>query len=199
MPDQLGRIGLVVVAVLVAAAPSAAAPTTNMLIHPGIGIGKIRLGMTLPQVERVLGKPMLLNRNVDRGFGVRYKEYGWDFVRWRVGLVGPPGKLRVMRVATSVPTQRTREGVGPGSTTVQLARYYKRKAECIERNYNRPDPGAWIVLRGPGSRMTAFWLRRQGQGYDPAKLPIVGEVMVQEAWITPIAGHCRSDWTTWRW
>jgi hypothetical protein len=193
------RLGLILASTLLLAAPSAAAPSMNALVHPGIGIGKVRLGMTLAQVERALGKPMLLNRNLDRGFGIRYKEYGWDWTSWRVGFVGRPGHLRVVRVATSVRTQRTREGIGVGSTTKQLARHYKRRAECIERNYDRPDPGVWIVLRGPGSRMTAFWLVRQGTGYDPAKIPLVGEVMVQQAWITPVAGHCRSDWTTWRW
>jgi hypothetical protein len=44
--------------------------------------------------------------------------------------------------------------------------------------------------------MTAFALYGPGRGYEaPRGNTFVAEVMVQQAWITPISGHCTWDWT----
>jgi hypothetical protein len=44
--------------------------------------------------------------------------------------------------------------------------------------------------------MTAFWLYAPRQDYgEPRQRAFVAEVMIQHAWITPIAGRCTWDWT----
>ena len=67
------------VAAVVAAAAAHGAPQRDALVRPGVGIGKIRLGMTPAQVFRALGRTPLVNRRIDFGFGTRYVEYGWDY------------------------------------------------------------------------------------------------------------------------
>jgi hypothetical protein len=189
-------VSLFSVAAAIGTAPTVSAPTSSLLIRPGIGIGTVRLGMSYAQVRRTLGRPTLVNRRQDRSFGNRYIEYLWGYGDWRVGLFGRPGRERVVRVATGLRRERTREGVGVGSGVRQLARAYRRTAQCIWRSYDVPDAGTWIVLRGPSSRMTAFWLYAPRQDYgEPRQRAFVAEVMIQHAWITPIAGRCTWDWT----
>jgi hypothetical protein len=189
-------VSSLLVVAAVAAAPTASAPSSTAVIRLGVGIGKVRLGMSYSEVRRALGRPQLVNRLQDRGFGNRYVEYLWNYGDWRVGLLGPRGRERVVRVATAVRGERTPQRVGVGSTPRQLARAYRRRAECISRQYNAPDQGTWIVLRGPGSRMTAFALYRPRWDYgEPRPKTFVAEVMVQQAWITPISGRCTWDWT----
>jgi hypothetical protein len=182
------------VAAAVAAAPAATAPSATQVIRPGVAIGKVRLGMSFAQVRRALGRPQLVNRREERGFGRRYVEYLWNYGDWRIGLAGLRGRERVVRIATQRRSERTREGIGVGSTIPQLARRYRNSARCVSTSYDAPDAGTWIVLHGPGSRMTAFWLDGQTVGYGPRKPAIVGEVMVQFAWFRPVA-RCAFDWT----
>jgi hypothetical protein len=196
MPRLVVVVSSLLLGAAVTAAPTASAPSSTRLIRLGVGIGKIRLGMTYAEVRRALGRPQLVNRRQDRGFGNRYIEYLWNYDEWRVGLLGPRGRERVVRVSTALRSERTPERVGVGSTPRQLARAYRRRAECIWRAYNVADQGTWIVLRGPSGRMTAFALYRPTWEYGkPKPKTFVAEVMVQHAWITPISGRCTSDWT----
>jgi hypothetical protein len=195
----MSRLALVLscaaLAAAVSATPTAGSPSSAQVIRLGVGIGPVRLGMSYAEVRRALGRPQIVNRRQNRGFGNRYVEYLWGYGDWRVGLLGRPGRERVVRVATGLRRERTREGVGVGTTAPQLARRYRRTAECISRAYDVPDAGTWIVLRGPGSRMTAFWLFNAERVYNPTSPSFVAEVMIQNAWITPIAGRCTWDWT----
>ena len=194
----VGTVGIAVIAI--AAGAALGSPSSSLVIRPGVSIGKARLGMTLAQVKGVLGRPRLVIRREDRGFGVGYVEYQWADASWRVGFSGRAGQQQAVRIGTSVRSQRTRERVGVGSTTRDLARRYGSRASCVVRDRSRPDPGSWIVLRGPGSSMTAFWLTKaNGNGYEPHVPPMVGEVIVQEAWATGGTAPCSSDWRTWRW
>jgi hypothetical protein len=186
-------------AILGLTAESAAAPAATALIRPGVSIGKVRLGMRFADVRRALGRPMLVNRRQNRGFGRIYVEYAWEYGAWRVGLAGAAGRLRVVRIATSLRGERTREGIGVGSTTLELAQHYRGRADCVTIGYRRPDRGTWLVLRGPGPAMTAFALERAVVRPAPPKRPVVGEVMVQRAWLAGISGSCTGDWTRWRW
>jgi hypothetical protein len=189
-PTLLLAVGL---AAAVAAAPAGGAPSASDLIRRGVGIGPVRLGMRFAEVRRALGPPQLVNRRVNRGFGQRYVEYLWNYGDWRIGLAGQRGRERVVRIATQRRSERTREGVGVGSSVARLARRYGRIAECVSNDYNAPDAGTWIVVRGPGSRMTAFWLDAQTVGYGPRRPAVVGEVMVQYAWFKPVR-RCIGDW-----
>ncbi len=188
------------IALMVAAGSALGSSSSTLVIRPGVSIGKIRLGMTLAQVKGVLGRPRLVSRREERGFGLGYVEYQWGYASWRVGFSGRAGERRAVRIGTTIRSQRTTEGVGVGSTTKDLARHYGRRVSCVDRERLRPDPGSWIVLRGPGSGMTAFWLTKaNGNGYEPHVPPMVGEVIVQQAWATGGTSPCSSDWRTWRW
>jgi hypothetical protein len=98
-----------------------AAPDATALIRPGVGIGKVRLGMTQAQVRRVLGPHTVVNVR-ERRFGLRYLELAYDYSAYTVGFFGAPGKLRVVSVATSLRRERTRNGLGPGTSLRALRR-----------------------------------------------------------------------------
>jgi hypothetical protein len=191
----------VVAAVLIAAvlaAASAAAPQRDALIRPGIGIGEVRLGMSRADVQRVLGAPTLVNRRLKVGFRDDYLELDWDSSAWRVGIRGRPGAWRVVRIGTTTRSERTASGIGTGSTLPVVVRRYP-SATCVHRNYH-PDIGTWVLLpKRPGAAMTALWLIRAKPGYAPRQPPIVGEVLVQERWISGATLRCEPGWRTWRW
>jgi hypothetical protein len=95
----------------------------DALIRPGKGIGKVDLGMTLPQVKRALGRHDTGWRE-SRGLGLQYLELTWDSGPedyFAVGLLGRPGALRVVSVTTTRPAERLR-GIGPGTTVAKLRR-----------------------------------------------------------------------------
>src|SRR5215208_3468204 len=106
-------------ALLVAGTGSAIEST----IYPGVGIGKIKLGMTATQVKKALGVDYLKNKS-ETVAGKRYVEYGWNFSHWTVTF-GQEGKtLRAVQVATDVHDQRTTKGIGYGSTWHKLVHTY---------------------------------------------------------------------------
>jgi hypothetical protein len=103
-------------------ASAGAAPTRDALLRPGIGVGKVRLGMTVAQVRSALGGPgRLVRRHRDR-LGIEYVEYAWGAnVHWAVGFYGQAARARVVLVETTR-RERTRSGVGIGSTERALRR-----------------------------------------------------------------------------
>ena len=114
---------LVVVVAGLAAMQASAAPDANLRIRPGVGIGKLRLGMTEAQVRRALGKPRAV---VQRGgsFGLRRIEYEYGFAEYVVRLAGRSGRLRVVAVGTTLRRERTAKGIGPGSRERDAVRAY---------------------------------------------------------------------------
>jgi hypothetical protein len=106
------RVAAVVVifAVLVVSASA-----TESTIYPGVGIGKIKLGMTKSQVERILGRDHILYAKDGS-----YVAYEWDFATWVVGFQS----RHVVFVSTSVRAQRTPAGIGPDSTAERLVKAY---------------------------------------------------------------------------
>ena len=109
-------------AVLAAAGSAAGATQRTELIRPAVGIGKVRLGMSLTQVRRALGNEFAVNRRIGRGFGKTYVELGWDYSWWRVGFLVQRGRYRVVLVATQHRTERTRGGIGVGTSRRTLLR-----------------------------------------------------------------------------
>jgi hypothetical protein len=182
-------IGLVLAAVVAATAHGA--QERDALVRPGVGIGKIRLGMTPAQVFRALGRTQLVNRRLDYGFGTRYVEYGWDYTSWSVGFTGRPNSLRVSKIATTLRRERTRGGVGVGTTVRALLRVYPN-ARCVGRWYSDPDPGTWVYI-GRRPTITAFNIDYSG----PGSRGHVAEVVVQRDWITRSRGRgCGPNWRT---
>ena len=111
-------------AAVVAAGTSAAAPQSDLVIRPGHGIGKFRLGMSAAEVRRAAGRPTFVVPRA-RTFGLVTVEYqyglGADYI---ATLVGRPGRLRVTRISTIARRERTPKGVGPLSTERALLRAY---------------------------------------------------------------------------
>ena len=112
------------VAAAFGAAGVSAAPQADLLIRPGHGIGKFRLGMSRAEVLGAVGKPRYV---VPRGrtFGLVTVEYQYGpGAEYIATLVGRPGRLRVTRVSTIARRERTPKGVGPFSTERALLRAY---------------------------------------------------------------------------
>jgi hypothetical protein len=112
------------VATAVAAATAAAAPQSDLVIRPGQGIGKFRLGMTRAELLRAVGRPRYV---VPRGrtFGLTTVEYQYGpGAEYLVTLVGRPPRLRVTSVSTVARRERTARGIGPFSSERALLRAY---------------------------------------------------------------------------
>lgn len=116
-------VGLCVVLAAAAAGPVTAGIAHDALIRPGVGIGKIRMDMRFAAVRRVLGKPTAVAERRQLGFGNEYVEYTWGVnPTWRVGVIGRPGEQVLIMAATTLPREKTRSGVGVGSTYTAVQR-----------------------------------------------------------------------------
>lgn len=156
-------IVLVVAAVVVP--PSFAIETTLM---PGVGIGKVKLGMTLAQVKKALGPPQTVNKRAQLPGRHGYIEYGWDFSTLWVGFVNTKGVLHAVLVGTDLRSQGTLKGVGIGTVRETLRRKLPVVA-CGPKNWQL-GAGAYVraaeekgsvdyCLFGPADgRVTAFHL-----------------------------------------
>jgi hypothetical protein len=140
------------------------ASATESTIYPGVGIGKVKLGMTLTQVKSALGTPQTVNARKQLSGGRGFIEYGWNFSTIWVGFVNTKGVLRAVLVGTDAVAQRTRSGVGVGT---HIARVKKLRARCyvgtewLTHPYFDPEQrlGSHCVLPGAGGRSTVFVLK----------------------------------------
>jgi len=184
----LKRLGVVFVAALALAAPASGTEST---IYPGVGIGKVKLGMTKAQVERALGKPDLVNAREGA-----YTEYAWAFATWTVGFIHG----RAVQVATTLASQRTPDRVGPGSTWQQLARAYPRGI-CTQNNSTTTGGLVELLVPHKGGTQTIYYVR-QAKGFGNDNAWHVAEVHVRTSWMplpefqTTWNSHCSSDWQT---
>ena len=179
---------------VLAAGSAQGAAERDALVRPGVGIGRVRLGMTKAEVVRALGRPQLVNRRLERGFSSRYVEYAWDYTRWTVGFAGRGDDLRVTKVATTLRAQRTPRRIGVGSRVREILRAYPNAA-CVGRWYSDPDPGTWVVI-GRRPHVTAFNILYNSSD-EPTRPGRVAEVVVQTDWITPSRGRgCGPGWRT---
>jgi hypothetical protein len=95
----------------------------DLRILPGRSIGKLRLGMTEAEVRRAMGNPRFVVRR--RGaFGLRTVEYQYGLAEYTVRLLGRAGRLRAVRVGTTLVRERTPRGVGAGSLERTVLRAY---------------------------------------------------------------------------
>jgi hypothetical protein len=127
---------------------AAAASATKSTIYPGVGIGKVTLGMTRAQVERALGKDYLVNERRQS-----FLELGWNFGSWTVAFE----KGRVVLVSTTLRAQRTSVGAGPGAPWLKVVHAYPG-GRCTFRFVNyfwRPE----YLVPHRGGTQTLFLLR----------------------------------------
>lgn len=125
-------------------APSASASTQrDTLIRPGVGIGKVRLGMTLAQVRGAWGRPYAV-QTIPHERGARTIELQYDFAAYAVTLVGLPQRERVVAVSTTLAKERLRQDVGVGSLERRLLRVFRAKLHCdvlpVNRDARNPLP-----------------------------------------------------------
>jgi hypothetical protein len=171
--------GVAIVLALLAASPTAAGPKSDLLVRHGQGIGKLRLGMTLPQVKAVLGAPRAQNKREKRPRGHTYVELDWDYGWWTVGFLrSPGGGFRAVSIGTVQRSQRTPEGLGVGSRKEQLAgRLDGLRCWHVEppgRAYKVPTDEC--VYGERAGRNTAFILDKPGGWVNPYKGVVQVEV-----------------------
>jgi hypothetical protein len=197
-------IGFSIVAIAVIAAITAGA--TEAAVRPGVGIGKVRLGMTQTQVRAALGKPSYIVKRERRGFGTQYIEFGWNQAAWTVAFHGRPGRLRSVKVATTLPNHRARR-VGTGSIVRAVVNAFPA-ARCRDkwlshraRNTIVPSSfqGRWLIVGEPGGRHSAFVVGYRFDSTNSAAAPPLGhvaEVVVQEPAAVGnfISTACPSGW-----
>ncbi len=136
-------VAVVAGAVLV---PSSSAIETTLV--PGLGIGKVKLGMTLTQVKKAMGPPQTVNKRAQLPGHHGYVEYGWNFSTLWVGFVNTKGVLQAVLVGTDLRSQGRVKGVGIGTVREKLRRKLPVVA-CASRSHLSGDPGAYY--RAPGS------------------------------------------------
>jgi hypothetical protein len=169
--------GVVLIAA-VAMGSATAASSRDALVQPGRGIGKLRLGMTQAQVRRALGPHSYVAKRRRLGFGEQYLELQWGYAEWTVGFQGRPGRMRAVRIGTTLRSQRTRSNLGTGSRIRDIVRVYPN-ATCsgwagLGSNSSNET---WIVVRHPGGARTIFAAIGDRKA-DPGPVRVV-EVMVQ--------------------
>jgi hypothetical protein len=140
---------------IAAGTPAVGAPDDAALIRPGVGIGKVRLGMTQAQVRRALGRHTVVNVR-ERRFGLTYLELAYDYSAYTVGFFGAPGKLRVISVATSLRRERTRNGLGPG-TSLRVLRRALRGERCRRRLVTSFSIHTECTVVAPSGARTTFF------------------------------------------
>jgi hypothetical protein len=172
----LSLVTLGVLGVLVA---SAGAPAKDLRVRHGEGIGRLHLGMTRAQVRRVLGPGALVVHRERRTGGRIYVEDQWDFAWWTVGFLGPPGRLRVVKIASMDRSQRTPERLGIGNTPTELGRELQ-PLRCTDVYGPSGPPGVThseCAYTLPSGRQTVFIFdKRGGFRYDPNQHVAVVEV-----------------------
>src|SRR5262249_44363526 len=100
---------------ILALAVAGGASATESTIYPGLGIGKVTLGMNRANVVKALGKGYFVN-----GRAGPYVELEWNFGTWIVDLVRVGQRYQTVEVSTALRTQRTASGLGPRTLWLKL-------------------------------------------------------------------------------
>jgi hypothetical protein len=164
-----------------AVAPGAAG-AERILVRPGLAIGGVELGMTVPEVRRILGRSAFVNRRESLGFGREYTELAWNEARWLVGFVRTDRGARAVMISTTSPNARMRNGAGVGSTFREVVRKLPRVI-CTDRLW-----GYGLILRHRNRRETIF---------QTASMRVV-DVIVRERLRSERIWYCKPGWRTRR-
>ena len=99
---------------------AAHASAADARIIPGFAIADVKIGMTLAQTKKILGKPQTLNARRQLAGHRRFIEYGWNFSSVWVGFVNTNGVLHSVLIGTSLAREKTKEGIGVGTPVKRL-------------------------------------------------------------------------------
>jgi len=167
---------LAAVALALLFVPSASA--TESTIYPGVGIGKVKLGMTKAEVERILGRDGIVNDR-ENVAGHAYLELGWTFDSWTVGFLLQKGRYRVVRVGTTIARQRTPKHVGVGTEWLKLVKAHPNGV-CT---FLWPGPLEYLAP-GNGATQLLFTLHSVPPNQFYAHTYVVQEVVVRTRYRT---------------
>jgi hypothetical protein len=168
-------------------------------INPGVGIGKVKLGMTQAQVKNALGNWRYVNERQGNHLNVSWGLFG---SAWSVDFVS--GK--VAEVSTRVRSQRTTSGIGQGSSWRALVRAYLHGLCGIKPPHTNTLVIAELLVPHKGGTQTLFYangVKTSEQSND--RTWRVSEVHVRTSWTQlpefnrtngnhPI--DCQSTWRT---
>jgi hypothetical protein len=191
------RTLIIAVAALLVIVPAASGIEST--INPGVGIGKVKLGMTEAQVKKALGGWRYVNdsqgNHLSVGWGLFGSAWSADFLS---------GKL--VEVSTTVHSQRTRSGIGQGSSWLALVRAYPNGLCGIKPPTSNSVRIAGLLVPHKGGTQTIYYangVKTSEQSND--RTWRVAEVHVRKSW-TPLPefdrtnGHqpieCKSTWRT---
>jgi hypothetical protein len=132
-------IAPIVLASLATLVAGGTAGASSQLIRHGVGIGKVRLGMTEAQVRAALGRPTAIVRR-GAGFGGARLELQFDEAAYTVVLRRRGEGFRAVAVSTILPRERTREGLGVGALETRVRRSYGARLRCEPLRTKPVDP-----------------------------------------------------------
>jgi hypothetical protein len=161
------------------------ASATKSTIVPGVGIGKVKLGMTLTQVKKALGQPQTVNKRMQLPAKQGYIEYGWNFSSTWVGFVNTNGVLHASLVGTVLVAEKTGNGVGVGVSPETLRRKLP-VASCFQEDDGTYRPGSqypgriwtYCLFRSPRP-VTVFHVYCTVRGKPVCPGQRVGEVVIR--------------------
>jgi hypothetical protein len=186
----MSLLGVLVVAGVAALGASAMEETIN----PGVGIGKIKLGMTRAQVLRALGKDYVVNETTPS-----YTELGWNFSSWTVRLRDG----RAVEVGTALRNQTTTKRVGPGTLWLKLVKAYPGGACTFADVDTSADGVLEYLVAHKGGTQTLFtlhaWPPRAYYGSSPKTFFVVSVAVrtryqAQPEFARDYPHPCRDGW-----
>jgi hypothetical protein len=194
---------LAVAAAVIAGTLVSAASATELTIVPGVGIGKVKLGMTAAQVKKALGKSYTINSTTNLS-GRHYVEYGWNYSQWTVTFAQQGRRLRVVQVGVVTRKQRTAKGIGPGSSWRALVRAYPNGVCRFNPLPINAAAVKYLVPRKGGTHTIYVLPSPRPNMFNPGeqKKWQVSEVQVRTPWMPlPEFGRdwialCSPDWRT---
>jgi hypothetical protein len=191
---------LAVAAVVIAGTVVNGASAVESTIYPGVGIGKVRLGMTLPEVERVLGKNHIVNSEAIIG-GARFRELAWNFGSWSVGFLRRGWYWHVVQVETTLTAQRTKLGIGVSSPFKRVVGSYPQVfCRGIYTSWGSDATRRWdtSLILVNNSVYTAFAVKPavfgHGRSVWRVYAVIVQQAVAGHASLTPSSYNCAPGW-----
>lgn len=134
--------------------------TANLLILPGIGVGDVRLGMTVDEMKDALGKPDV----AATGMSFMYKSLGIEVVANDKKTViaiscGNPNNIDtpVVKALAAACKFKTAEGIGIGSTADQILQAYGEPTKKSNERFAYKDMRTFFFFSD--DKVIGIWLQ----------------------------------------